>query len=99
MTPKSVAVPPMSEAGRLAGVYFDPGKTFADIAARPRWWVPMVLLTIAALVMIICYSQHVGWEHMLRQQIESSPRTQNMTPEQREAIVQQQVKFVPIFGY
>jgi hypothetical protein len=89
----------MSEPSRLAGVYFDPGKTFADIAARPRWWVPMVLLTVAALVMMICYSQHVGWEHMLRQQIESSPRTQNMTPEQREAIIQQQVKFVPIFGY
>jgi hypothetical protein len=89
----------MSEGARLAGVYFDPGKTFADVAARPRWWVPMALLVIASLVMITCYSQHVGWERMLRQQIESSPRTQNMTPEQREAIIQQQVKFVPIFGY
>jgi len=99
MTPESVPAPPMSEAGRLAGVYFDPGKTFADIAARPRWWVPILLLSIAALVMMICYSQHVGWEHMLRQQIESSPRTQNMAPEQREQLIQQQVKFVPIFGY
>lgn len=99
MTPQSAPVAPMSEAARLAGVYFDPGRAFADIAARPRWWVPMVLMMVAGLVMMSVFSQRVGWEHTVRRQIESNERMQNMPPDQREQAVERGVKMAPAFGY
>ena len=42
--------PQMSEAGRIAGIFFSPGKAFADIARRPRWWVPVLLIAILGTV-------------------------------------------------
>jgi hypothetical protein len=38
----------MSEISRLAGVFFEPKKAFADIAARPRWIVPLLLMIVSA---------------------------------------------------
>ncbi len=89
----------MSEAARLSGVYFDPGRTFADIAARPRWWVPMVLMVLAGLVMMTVFSQRVGWENTVRRQIESNERMQNMPPDQRAQAVERGAKIAPVFGY
>jgi len=37
MNPEPPAEPPLSEAGRITGVFFEPKKAFADIGARPRW--------------------------------------------------------------
>lgn len=89
----------MSEVGRLTGVFLDPKKAFADIAARPRWYVPMILSIVASLAFMFCYSSRVGWEREMRQNLESNARMQQMDAEQRERIVQQQVKFAPIAGY
>ncbi len=90
---------PMSEVGRITGVFLDPKKAFADIAARPRWYVPLVLLIIAALGFTYTYTTHVGWEHFMRQSIENNPRMQQMDKEARENVIQQQTKFAPVFGY
>jgi hypothetical protein len=89
----------MSEPARLAGVYFDPGRTFTDIAARPRWWPPIVLMIIAGVAMMYSYSQHVGWERMARQQIESNSRTANLPVEQREQAIARSAQFTPYFVY
>jgi len=35
----------------------------------------------------------------MRQQIEASSRTRDLSPEQKEQIIEQQVRFAPIFGY
>src|ERR1035438_7102125 len=34
----------MGEFSRIVGVFFEPKKTFADIALRPSWLIPMILL-------------------------------------------------------
>lgn len=72
--------PPMSEVGRLVGVFFSPGQAFKDIAANPRWWVPMVLGMLVTTTFIYLFSQHVGWEQFLRQQLTANA---NMSSEQR----------------
>ena len=48
MSPENVsAVEPqpsgMSELSRLSGVFFEPAKAFEDVAARPSFWVPLIL--------------------------------------------------------
>jgi len=90
----------MSEFDRLVGVLFDPKVTFPDIVARPgNWWAPLLLLVALSLSFTYAISQRVGWESVVRQQIEASPRTQQLSPEQREQIIEQQARFVPIIGY
>jgi hypothetical protein len=99
MSPDTGDTAPMSELGRITGVFFEPKKAFTDIAARPRWFVPMLLVVIASLIFVYVGSQRIGWERIVRQGMESSPRTQQLSPEQREQAVQTGARFAPVFGY
>jgi hypothetical protein len=102
MTPERLsqnATSPMSEVSRIANVYFDPKKAFTDIVAQPRFIVPLVLLIVLACAFTYTYTTRVGWERYIRQTMENNPRTQNMTPEQRETQIQAGAKFAPVFGY
>ena len=89
----------MSELSRISGIFFEPGKTFADIAARPRFVVPLLLVITITLVYMAAFSQRVGWERMMRQQLEASPRAAQLTEQQKEQQVAMMAKFAPIGGY
>src|SRR3984893_14318069 len=92
--PPPLATPPeqpptnqMSEAARLAGVFFSPGKTFADIARRPRWWIPVILSAILGTLFLNAFTQRVGWESVIRPAMEKSAQVQAMPREQREQLI------------
>jgi hypothetical protein len=104
MTPEnSPAVQPapagMGEFSRITGVFFDPKKTFEDIARRPSWIVPLVLIIIASLAMSMTMSQKIGWDRIVRHSMETSSRSQQMTPEQREQAIATGVKIASIIAY
>ncbi|MGA2040552.1 MAG: Yip1 family protein [Bryobacteraceae bacterium] len=104
MTPEnSPAVEPapagMGEFSRISGVFFDPKKTFEDIAKRPTWIVPVVLIMIFALAVSMTMGQRIGWERIVRHGMEASSRAQQMTPEQREQGVAMGVKIASIMAY
>ena len=89
----------MGEAARLAGVFFSPGKAFADIARRPRWWIPVILLAILGTVYLNAFTQRVGWESVIRQALEKSPQGQNMTSQQREQAITVGATVYKYLGY
>ncbi len=89
----------MGEVARLVGVLTDPKAAFADIVVHPRWWVPLALVVVLSIAYTATFSQRVGWERFMRQTIETSSRTQNLPVEQRERILEQQMRFAPAFGY
>lgn len=89
----------MSEVGRLTGIFFSPGKTFADIALRPRWWVPVILMALLGTVYLNMFTQRVGWESVIRQALERSPQGQNMSPEQRQQAVTVGARLYQYLGY
>jgi len=89
----------MSEFARITGVFFDPKTTFEDIAKRPAWIAPLVLIIIAVLAVSMTMGQRVGWERIVRHSMEASTRTQQMTPEQREQAVSMSLKIAPILAY
>jgi len=89
----------MSEIARLTGVVWSPGAAFRDIAARPRWWPPLVILVLAGAIFIYNFTQRVGWERFFRQQAETNSRMQNMPADQREQTVAAQIKYGPTFAY
>lgn len=93
------APPPMSELGRLSAVFFDPARAFRDIAARPRWWAPLLLSVLVGVLFVYLYSHRVGWDRYLERTLETNPRTESLSVEQRHRIVQQQLPLVTALGY
>src|SRR6266852_3269486 len=90
---------PMSEAARLLGVYFSPGKAFADIAVRPRFWAPLIIMMLLTLGYTFSIGKHIGWERVVRQQSETNPRMQEMPADQRENAIAIGSKVATIVGY
>ncbi|MGD0870657.1 MAG: YIP1 family protein [Bryobacteraceae bacterium] len=88
MTPENRAVVEpqpagMGELARLTGVFFEPSKTFADVAQRPSWFVPMLLTVLFGLIFCVVVGQRIGWDNVAQQQMEK--RMATMSPDQREA--------------
>jgi Yip1 domain len=108
MTPESQtpeSTPPVPEKApneleRLTGVFFSPRKVFPDIAKRPRWWIPVLILGVLGTIFVQAYSQRVGWERLIRQQLDRSSQTANLSAQQREQAIAVGASFAKIvFGY
>lgn len=108
MSPESVSVVEpqpqgMSELSRLTGVFFEPTKTFEDIAARPAFWVPLILTIVAGVIFSALLGQHVGWPEVARQGAQANPRAQQQLeqapPEQRERAAAFQTTIVTLTSY
>ena len=97
MSPEQTAE--MSEASRIPGIFFEPSKTFRDIAQRPSWFLPMVLAILAGIGFATALAQHVGWERVIHQQLEASSQFQQATADQREQAVALQMRFMPVEFY
>jgi hypothetical protein len=89
----------MGEGSRLIGVFFEPGKTFKDVAERPGFWAPLILVIVVSLGYMVLFGQHVGWERMIRHQTEMSPQAMQLPADQREARIAAGAKFAPIVTY
>jgi hypothetical protein len=90
---------PMSEAARLSGVFFEPKKTFAAIAQRPRWIVPVLISVVMSAVFIYVFNTRIGWEPYLQKQMDTNSRMQQMPAEQRQNLLNTQLRIVPVFAY
>ena len=90
---------PVSSFGRVLGAIFDPKPTFASIAERPTWIVPVVLSTIMFLGVVGVFSARGGWPSFFQKQDAKSSRFQQMTQEQQEKTYEGQVKYGPRFSY
>ncbi len=86
----------MSEFSRLTGVFFEPSKTFADIAERPRWFVPLLIVVLATVCFYALVNSHVGWQSLIEQQL-STPQMERMSPQQRTQMTNIYEKAYPIF--
>ena len=109
MTPEATAtVDPqpqgMSALARITGVFFEPGVTFQDIAKKPGFLVPMLLVILSGLVFTALMGQRVGWDRVVQQRQEMmsasmQQRMAQMPAEQREQQERLQVKVTPVFSY
>lgn len=89
----------MGEFSRITGVFFEPKKTFADIAARPRWIVPLLLIILATFGVTMLYSQKGVMRVAAEQQLAKSPQIQQLSPDQREQAMERAMKISAIISY
>ena len=89
----------MSELSRLTGVFFEPSKAFADIAARPRWFVPWLLLAIFTFGGAMVFAQKGLFRVADEQAFATNQQFQQSSPEQREAQLEFLVRIQTIGSY
>jgi hypothetical protein len=89
-TPSESEPQPMSEMARLTGVFSSPSAAFRDIARRPRWWIPVILIAVVATAFMIAFGERVGFESAARRMLESSAQGGQMN----RAQLDQSVRFL-----
>lgn len=94
---------PIHHIGRMFGALFNPKPTFEDIARRPSWLAPVILVTGIALVSTVIFTQRVGWERFTQQQIERNPRAAErlaqVPPDQRQQAIARSAQIYKWVGY
>jgi hypothetical protein len=58
--------------GRVIGVFFSPKPTFEDIARKPSWVLPLLILIVCSLAMNIVLANRVDWVTFTQQNIEKN---------------------------
>jgi hypothetical protein len=81
------------------GVIFSPKSTFADIARKPSWLLPVILLAVLGAVVAVALNQKMDWREYMSQQIEKSPRAGALSAEQKQQQIEAGAKFAPISAY
>lgn len=102
MSDQAAPPPTMSEIKRLTGIIWEPRPVFEDLAVRPKFWAPLILLTLLSIVFVSTFTRVVGWETYMEQQMErqaaSNPRMAQMTPEQRERAMEMSASIAKYAG-
>ncbi len=73
----------------LAGIFLEPGTTFQKIRQRPVWLIPCLVLVFISLGASYLIVEGIGYDNLVRQQIEQSSFTSDMTREERNAAIEQ----------
>ncbi|MBN8728984.1 MAG: YIP1 family protein [Acidobacteria bacterium] len=92
-------VPKKSALWMFANIWFEPGRVFEQVARAPRWWIPLLILSIATVAYLAAFSTQVGWDTFIRREMDNNPRLENLSSEQRAQIISTQAKFASIAGY
>jgi hypothetical protein len=86
----------LSLAARFWGILTSPRETFADVAARPRWFGMMALVLIVTAVSLgAFFSTEVGQTAFLDQAVEQARKAGREIPEAQWAVTQ---KMAPYMG-
>lgn len=83
-------VPQLSQMGTIATMFLDPGRVFDDLNKRPRFILALILVAVSVSVMNYVIVSKAGFERVLREQLDKSSATQQLSSEQKERIVEQQ---------
>jgi hypothetical protein len=100
MEPASPEVPAsMGGAARIVGALFNPKRTFEDIARKPSWLTPAVLLTLFSIAVAVAVNQRTNWREYIGQQMERSPQAAQLSPDQKAQRLEAGARFAPIAAY
>jgi hypothetical protein len=91
--------PSLSAVARIFGVFFSPKPTFEDIARRPSWAAPLILITLFSIVACVVLNQRMNWREYIGQQMEKSSQTSQLSADQKEQRAEVGAKYAPIFTY
>lgn len=83
----------------LIDIYFSPGEAFGRIVRKPAWIMPAVGYLVLVVVFTAVWMNKMEPREFMKAQLEQSGQAEKMTAEQREQVIEQQAKFMPVFGW
>lgn len=87
-TDPAEAPPAQSFLDRLTNVFMSPSEAFLDIARRPDFLAPLIVIVLSALAIAEAIIWKIGMERIIRNTLEQSGRAEQMSPEQLEQAVE-----------
>jgi hypothetical protein len=90
--PPDADTPAQSFPERLMGIFISPVETLADVARKPDFLAPLIVLILATVAVTEILLWKVGLERLVRMGLEQSSAASRMSPEQLEQVVHQQVR-------
>src|SRR5215207_1583758 len=78
---------PPSALGSLSGIFFEPVRMFESFRQRPRFLLAACLIALALSFSTALIFQRLGADNIIRAQLD---RSANVTPEQKEKIIEMQ---------
>lgn len=83
--PESEALtgPVMSTGETLSGIFFEPGRVFESLRARPRFLVAGLIIIAVSLAFSVLFFQRANYEEVMRAAVEETPSAAQQSPEQK----------------
>lgn len=94
-SPPVAAPPSQNSFARMAGVLFTPSETFEDIARKPDFVVPLLLILIIGYVCTILMVPHMDWNAVAEQQAQVMKK---QNPNIKDADIERIGKMTKAFG-
>ena len=84
----------------MENVLFAPEIAFQNVERKPKWLLPLLLITVLSIVSWFAIVQRIGLDTISRTQLENSPQWEQMTPEAREHAIEMSTSTVmQVIGY
>jgi hypothetical protein len=100
--PSSAPIEPEKPGGffqNLIDMYFAPREAFTRIVRSPRFLVALLVYVVVVLGFTGIWMHKMDPAEFMKTQIEESGRADRIPADQREAIIEQQAKMMPIFAW
>lgn len=79
--------PVLSTAETLTGIFFEPARVFESFRVKPRFLIAGLICVLAFVAFNVIYIQKVGFENLVRAEMEMNPQAADMSPEQKERAI------------
>ncbi len=94
---------PLSQVARVVNTFVAPSKTFADIRRSASWWLPWLLVAIAAVAFSYTVDRKIGYDRVVENTMRLAPKQaaqlEQLPPEQRARALQMQVTIRRVLSY
>jgi hypothetical protein len=75
-TDSSMAVAPVTPAGRIVDAFVSPTELFRDVTRDASWWPAFLLLVLGGLIFCSAVQKQVGWAHAYDSILRQNPKQQ-----------------------
>ncbi|MDQ6787887.1 MAG: YIP1 family protein [Acidobacteriota bacterium] len=92
----------MSEVATLGNIFISPGETFEDLRRKPRFIMAVLVMIFLATAFQFLFTQKLGEDRMrsfMVEQMDKSPMTQSLAPEQKQQAIERGLKIASITKY
>ena len=73
----------------MSGIYFSPSETFPAIGRSPKIVIALILTAIIAAISSVALTNRIGYENLVRKQMEPMVERGWLTQEQADQAIQQ----------